>query len=210
MHELYRDGFAELLAPSFPAQRWYHQRIGCWSGIWAEDMAPGVEAWIGDGERVDPYTHPEGLYFVVVAARSAAALPLGATRVSLFTDSADSAMQRAEANAAEVLRLDALLKDRDAALDRQTPHIRHLETLLAEHGRVIAERDAQLSARERELSERSATIQALQDHVRALEREIHSQNAALSAQERIIAYRESLRWWIKLPLVRARRWIDRW
>ncbi len=214
LHELYRDGFAELLAPAFPAQHWYHQRIGCWSGIWTEDRAPGLEAWIGDGARVEPYTHPEGMYFVVVAARSKAALPSLVTRVSLFTDRDDSELKRAEANAAEVLRLDALLKDRDAALGRQTVHTRHLETLLAEHGRVIAERDAQLAtinaAREREVAERSRTIEELQGHVSALERDVRSLNGALSAQERIIAYREGIRWWIKLPWVRARRWIDRW
>ena len=107
-----------------------------------------------------------------------------------------------------------LLKDRDAALGRQTVHTRHLETLLAEHGRVIAERDAQLAtinaAREREVAERSRTIEELQGRVSALERDVRSLNGALSAQERIIAYREGIRWWIKLPWVRARRWIDRW
>ena len=65
-------------------------------------------------------------------------------------------------------------------------------------------------AREREVAERSRTIEELQGRVSALERDVRSLNGALSAQERIIAYREGIRWWIKLPWVRARRWIDRW
>jgi hypothetical protein len=32
---------------------------------------------------------------------------------------------------------------------------------------------------------------------------------AIAAQERIIAYRQSARWWIALPWIRARAWIQR-
>src|SRR5207244_4718953 len=49
--ELYRDDLARLLAKRFPAQRWHHQRLSYWSGIWSEaDASPiaGVEAWVGD------------------------------------------------------------------------------------------------------------------------------------------------------------------
>ena len=155
LRELYRDDLASLLATRFRAQRWYHQRLAYWSAIWSERAADGAadaaadsgpqltaEAWVGDAAHVTPYRDPEGMYFIVVAARSAAALPAQGTDVSLFTDSDDSELKRAEANARELLRLDGLLKDNDAALGRQTGHIEHLERLVAERERLVEEREA--------------------------------------------------------------------
>ena len=48
------------------------------------------------------------------------------------------------ANAREVLRLDALLKERDAAIGKQTAHIHHLESLVAERERIIGDMDRRL------------------------------------------------------------------
>ena len=204
-HELYRDGLAALLAKAFPAQRWFHQHVAPWSSIWSEDEGVGVEAWLGDAGRVSPYAPPEGMYFIVVAARTSAALP-AATRGSLFTDAEETEQKRARANASEVLRQDALLKDRDAALDRQTAHVRHLEALIAERERVIAGKDSQLAEldavrqqreqlialRDRELAERDRILaerdRMLAEHaatirsqVDALERERRRQADALNA-----------------------------
>ncbi len=36
VHELYRDGLEKLLKGRFGAQRWFHQRVATWSGIWEE------------------------------------------------------------------------------------------------------------------------------------------------------------------------------
>ncbi|HEX3633598.1 MAG TPA: methyltransferase domain-containing protein [Casimicrobiaceae bacterium] len=198
-HELYRDGLAALLAKAFPAQRWFHQHVVPWSAIWSEDSGEGVEAWLGNAGRVSPYVPPEGMYFIVVAARTAGALPAAAVQGSLFTDAEETEQKRAQANASEVLRQDAMLKDRDAALDRQTGHIHHLEALIAERERVIADKDGQLAAldttrqqredlialrdrelaeRDRLLSERAATIQS---QVEALERERRERDDALKA-----------------------------
>jgi|SRR2546427_5987554 len=211
-HELYRDEFAALLGAAFAAQRWYHQRLGCWSGIWSEEQGAGVEAWIGEADQVRPYPGPEGMYFVVVAARSNATLPPPAPRVSLFADVADSEFKRSEASASEVLRLDGLLRDRDAALDRQTAHIAHLEALVAERERIIVERDAQLNecaATIAALEKRNLALEnqmaVLETRVAAAEAESARLTAALAAQERIIAYRQSLRWWIRLPWFRLKR-----
>ena len=211
-HELYRDEFAALLGAAFAAQRWYHQRLGCWSGIWSEEQGAGVEAWIGEADQVRPYPGPEGMYFVVVAARSNATLPPPAPRVSLFADVADSEFKRSEASASEVLRLDGLLRDRDAALDRQTAHIAHLEALVAERERIIVERDAQLhecAATIAALEKRNLALEnqmaVLETRVAAAEAESARLTAALAAQERIIAYRQSLRWWIRLPWFRLKR-----
>jgi len=63
LQELYREDLGRLLAKRLPAQRWHHQRLGYWSGIWAEREAESpnvsaVEAWIGDGQEVAPYPVP--------------------------------------------------------------------------------------------------------------------------------------------------------
>ncbi|HEY2864978.1 MAG TPA: methyltransferase domain-containing protein [Casimicrobiaceae bacterium] len=201
-HELYRDGLAALLAKAFPAQRWFHQRVTPWSAIWGEGGGEGVEAWLGDAGRVSPYASPEGMYFIVVAARTEGALPVAALYGSLFTDAEETEQKRALSNASEVLRQDTLLKEREAALDRQTSHLRHLETLIAERERIIASKDSQLGAldavrqqreqlialrdrelaeRDRLLAERDTAIVALQSRAKALDRERQRQADAMAA-----------------------------
>ncbi|HXU55223.1 MAG TPA: methyltransferase domain-containing protein [Casimicrobiaceae bacterium] len=200
-HELYRDGLSALLAKAFPAQRWFHQQVASWSSIWSEDEGDEIEAWLGDSGRVSPYAPPEGMYFIVVAARTAVALPAAAMRGSLFTDAEETEQKRAQANASEVLRQDALLKDRDAALDRQTAHIHHLEALVAERERVIADKDSQLAEldaarqqreqlialRDRELSERDRML-AERDRMQAEHAAtIRSQAGALERERQRLA-----------------------
>ena len=148
LQELYRDDLARLIGKRFPAQRWYHQRLACWSGIWSEPTAvqggegsQRLEAWVGDADRIVPYPAPEGMYFIVIAARAARALHVEDASVSLFTDVDDSELKRAEANAREVLRLDGLLHESAEAVARHTHHIHHLEVLVVERERVINERD---------------------------------------------------------------------
>jgi ubiquinone/menaquinone biosynthesis C-methylase UbiE len=221
-HELYRDGLAALLAASFPAQSWYHQRVAPWSAIWPEHPMDGAEAWLGDGSGITSYKPPEGMYFVVVAGRSAnAVLPIAPG--SLFTDADDTELKRNEWNAREVLRLDALLREHNAVLDRQTAHIQHLEAMVAERERIIGDMDRRLhelnAAREawdRQLAERTQTIAALasriatlESRVAALDVEQNRLHAALHASEVTVAYRQSARWWVKLPWFRVKLWLAR-
>jgi SAM-dependent methyltransferase len=215
LHELYRDDLASLLAASFPSQAWYHQRVSPWSAIWPEHASAGADAWLGDAAGVVPYGPGEGMYFIVVAARSAGvAVPVA--RGSFLTDAADTEQKRNESNTREVLRLDALLRDRDAALDRQTLHIQHLERLVALRDRVIGERDAMLQElnaaredRDRQLAVRAETIASLEAKVAALESEQDRLESALRSSELTVAYRQSARWWVKLPWFRARQWMAR-
>lgn len=245
-HELYRDGLATLLGKDFPAQRWFHQRVSSWSAIWGEGDGDGVETWLGEAGRVAPYAAPEGMYFIVVAARASRTLPAAAVHGSLFTDAEETEQKRALANAGEVLRQDALLKERDAALDRQSAHVRHLETLIAERERIIASKDAQLAAldavrqqreelialRDRELAGRDklltgrdaalaagrAQLETMERERRRLEAAMASSAAAadaervvlrqeIAARDRTIVERQSLRWWLSLPLHRLRLWL---
>lgn len=214
-HELYRDGLTALLAPHFPAQSWYHQRIASWSSIWSEHPVDGAEAWLGDANGVASYKPAEGMYFVVVASRSAGAV-ISTARGSLFADAGETELRRNESNAREVLRLDALLHERDAALDRQTRHIQHLEKITAECDRQIGDLDRRLRDLEalreqhyRQLAERAHTVAALQTDVAALESEQRRLQAALHASEVTVAYRQSARWWAKLPWFRLKLWLAR-
>jgi SAM-dependent methyltransferase len=200
LQELYRDDLARLLAKRLPAQRWHHQRLGYWSGIWTErdaesPIAGAVEAWIGDGQGVAPYPVPEGMYFIVLAAREAEALPAEEASVSLFTDAEESEFKRAEATAREVLRLDGLLKELREALDRQAGHVLHLEKLVAERERLVVERDAAverhtahirqletllvereriIGERDRTLAEENAAREAHPERIETLEKQIVS------------------------------------
>jgi SAM-dependent methyltransferase len=222
LHELYRDGLARLLTPAFSAQRWHHQSIGTWSGIWSESAAADAEAWIGSTDGVVPYTRRDGMYFVVVAARDPEALPLAAPYVSLLSDAEDSEGRRAVDNVGEMLRLDALLKTSNAALDRQTGHILHLEGLVAECDRAIAARDQKIDDASRLLAEekrQTANASELlaegkrqlaeRDRIRAeLLKEIARLNEAVNAKERIVSYRQSFRWWLTLPWMRVKLWLE--
>ena len=188
LHELDRDELAALLAPHFPAQRWHRQRRYLGSALWAEERSEGYEAHSGNGAAAAPATPPEAMYFVLVAARTQAALPESLPGLSLFTDSDDAELRRIEREAQEVLRLDRDLRE-------QVRHSRELEAMVAERDRWLAER----LAAERSLREELAGIrQAERAEWDRLTRQI-------AAQERIIGYRESVRWWFILPWLRARR-----
>ena len=203
LHELYRAGLFELLGKHFPAQRWHHQGVSSWSGIWAEGSGTGVEAWLGDADRVEPYAPPEGMYFIVVAARSESALPESAARGSLFTDADQTEQKRNEANAREVLRLDALLKEWDATVGKQAAHIHHLESLVADTDRRLFELNA---VREKQVAQLEARVAEV---LGTLATEQKRLEAELTAQQRIIAYRQSARWWLQLPWLRMRLWFSR-
>ncbi len=245
-HELYRADLERLLDGHFAHRRWFHQQPAHASAVWSENAsgdADRCEAWTGGPDRVEPMGAIDGIYHLVVAAKSTAALANADVRLSLYTDLADTMGTAAQANAAEVLRLDALLKERDAALDRQAVHVAHLERLVAERERIVRERDNELAAvnaarvaveatladtraaleqeiaaavnavadarhalaeasalvarRESELDQAQQLAKLAQDEVRGLE-------AALLAQERLIAYQHTLRWWLKLPWLRAK------
>jgi SAM-dependent methyltransferase len=218
LHELDRDELAALLGGAFGARRWFRQRRFIGSALWSEDGGSAFEAWAGDARAAAAARPPEAMYFVVVAAREEHALPRAAAALSLFGDADDREERRLEAQAREVLRLDDLVKARDRALDAQTAHVRHLEMLVAERERLVEARDAELrehvatrDAQTRaldgtraELAHASTALGSARQAVDALEAERERLERAIAAQERIIAYRQSARWWMQLPWLRVR------
>ena len=215
LHEPSREELDALLATEFPARRWHRQRRYFGSALWSEAAGSGAETLTGDAASVEAAVPPAAMYFLVVAGRSPAALPAPGPALSLFSDRDEAELARIDAGGAEVLRLDTLLKKRDASLDRQTAHVHHLEELVAARDRVVVERDAQLSAANAALATEhgaaaaardestKATASAKRAHA-ALAAESERLERALAAQERIIAYRQSARWWFALPWVRVK------
>jgi len=217
-HELDRAELAALLADAFPACHWFRQRRYLGSAVWSEQPGDGCEALCGDAHAVDAAAPPEAMYFVVVAARTRDALPAGFPAISLFSDTDEREWQRIEAQAREVMRLDALLKSRDEALAAQGAHVLHLEGLVAYRERIVAERDAQLAAAREATDAQTRALVALRAELgnvtgelgsarqagEALEAERQRLERAIAAQERIIAYRQSARWWMQLPWLRVR------
>ncbi|MEP6997804.1 MAG: methyltransferase domain-containing protein [Betaproteobacteria bacterium] len=193
-HELYRDGLCALLSGAFPAQRWFHQRLASWSEIWregaGEGVGEGIEAWLGESGRVSPYAAPEGMYFIVVAARAAGALPDEAVRGSLFTDAEETEQKRAQANASEVLRQDALLKERDAALDRQTAHVHHLEALIAQRDAALDQQTGQVRHLEALIAERERIIADKDGQLAALDAVREQREQLIALRDRELAARD--------------------
>lgn len=193
LHELYRAELEDALAGHFPFCVWYRQRLQYWSALWREQpAAPAFSALSDEGGAVGPAPLPEAMYFVVVAAKRAAELPGQGDALSLFRDAAGSVDARAETDAREVLRLDALLRERDAALARQTEHILHLESLVAHRERIVEERDGQLASladANRRLLEQS--------------QETDSEGARLAAENRQLAHDAET---LEAELVRRATW----
>jgi hypothetical protein len=209
-----------LLANAFPVQRWFRQRRYFGSAVWSEASGESVEAWSGDAAKIDKALAPAAMYFVVVAARLQAALPATDAALSLFTDGAEGELARIDAQAAEVVRQDLLLRERDAEAIRAAGHVKHLEEIAAYRERIVVERDAQLvevqaaHAAERDAlnDERDGLASALasaRQAVAAQSAECERLERAIAAQERIIAYRQSARWWFSLPWLRVRLWWQR-
>lgn len=205
-HEHDRAELERLLDAHFPARIWHAQRVWLGSTVWREGGGEDVEAFVGDASGVAPAPTPPAMYFVVVAARRAADLPAPGPAVSLFSDARETELRRAAAAAAEAIRLDGLLRDRerlvaerDGQLGRANVHVAHLERLVAEREpliaqreRVIAERDGQLD----QVNERAARLERLAaDRERLVaERDdlLARTNAHVSHLEALASFRERL------------------
>jgi ubiquinone/menaquinone biosynthesis C-methylase UbiE len=187
--ELDRDELAERLGPTFAHRQWFGQRRYLGSAIWSETPGERFEAMTGSAVEVHVAPAPAPLYFIVMAARSLDALPRDPPALSLYADVDDTEWTRIDREAREVLRLDGLLRTRDDELREQD---RHAQELHAERDRFELALRADFSkALEAERAAHGADRERL---VRQIE-----------AQERIVAYRASIRWWLRLPLVRVRR-----
>ena len=196
VHELDRDELSRLLDAEFPARLWFRQRRYLGSAIWSEQQNAQCETLSGDAASVAPAVQPDAMYFVVVAARAPEWLPTESPALSLYADRDGAELKRIDHEASEVLRLDALLGARDRALERCAAAIEELTGMVSYRDQVItgataekeAARAALDAARMSFAGERAQLLREIADHMRRL------------------AYRESARGWLRLPLMRLRRW----
>ncbi|MEO8345763.1 MAG: methyltransferase domain-containing protein [Betaproteobacteria bacterium] len=236
-HEPDRAELETLLDASFPVRRWFRQRRYFGSAVWGEAQGTIVETWTGDVAQIDAASPPAAMYFVVVAARSPAALPVPDAALSLFTDRTEAELARIDTMSREVMRQDGLLRERDAGLARQGEHVLHLEQIASERDealaraaahvkhlediaayseRIVVERDAQVAQLHKLFESASDERDGLAKALGSARQGLVAQSAecerferALAAQERIIAYRQSARWWLSLPWLRVRLWWQR-
>ena len=251
IYEPDREEIDAMLAQWFEVRRWHRQRRYFGSALWCEDAtAKDFEAWQGSEAGALAAPFPEAMYGLVVAARRADVLA-GSPALSLFSDASESELVRMDAHAAEAVRLDRLLAQRDAELAVLTrqfeaagAHVVKLEAAIAgrdalvEAARVQA---AEASAQATAARNRSAELEAVRDAlhaerdsareelvrvaaarddaatalassrqaVDALREENERLERAIAAQERIIAYRQTARWWLALPWNRVRALLRR-
>jgi SAM-dependent methyltransferase len=140
VRELTRDELADLLAPGFPQQLWYGQRLLFHSLIWPEsrrNAAPELETLSMTDGRPTSVTQPAPpMYFLVVCAGPDATLPK-TDRLSLFADH-DQAMYR--------------------EFERTTRAERNLDAMLHESQHRLAKALNKVAAQEQEIAELKHTI----------------------------------------------------
>ncbi len=229
-HELDRGEFAALVQAELPVCRWYRQRIWFGSTLWGEEGTEAFEAWDGDGGGAVAARGPEAMYFIVAAARHAEALTAGPA-LSLFSDAQGSELARRDAMLAErdaaldrqtghVHHLEELVAYRERIVeerDRQLAEIQAANereggaTRAALAGAEQALKGAQgaLLEKELKLAELEGALGSARRDVGALDQERQRLERAVGAQERIISYRQSFRWWLQLPWLRMRHWWNR-
>jgi SAM-dependent methyltransferase len=192
--ELTRDELQALLAPGFPHQHWYAQRVVAHSELWAEGVAAGatrsaVFLALTDHGILQPVEPAPPMYFVVVCAAAAVALPTLAD-VSLFDDGAQSLFR----DYVRALRRDKALSWDE--LDARTI----AEDRLAE---LIAAVNALASERQR-TTELRACILPLEAETARIRNTLAQREAALAEVRERLAYRETLAGWLRWPLGRLR------
>jgi SAM-dependent methyltransferase len=180
--ELDRAELKALLDPAFPRQAWHAQRVIAQSALWAEDPNPrGTQYAVLDGDEVRNAGLPAPpMYFLVVCAGAGVELP-ALPALSLFDDGA-LALWRDYAR--------ALVRERQLAwdeLDARAVAQDRLAELVTAVNALASEKGAGL--------EKDRRIAALEDVQAAFAREA----AAHAATRQQLAYRESVRGWLRLP-----------
>jgi SAM-dependent methyltransferase len=199
--ELDRAELKSLLAPAFPEQAWFAQRVVAQSALWNQDAGTGdgqfLALKLGNTEVVPEPAPP--MYFVVVCAGPAVALP-AFPALSLFDDGAQ-ALWRDYARALGRERQLAWdeLDARSIAEDRLADLVTAVNALASEKEAGIV-KDRRLAALEIQLAEAIVARDAVTG--------AHAREATEHAQTKArLSYRESLRGWLRFPLAAMKRWV---
>jgi hypothetical protein len=197
VQELDRAELKALLDPTFPQQSWHAQRVVAQSALWAEgDSRPGTQYLALNHDEIREARLPAPpMYFLVVCAAASVPLP-SLPALSLFDDGA-LALWRDYAR--------ALGRERQLAwdeLDARAIAQGRLAELVTAVNALASERDAKV-VRDRRINELASQIAAAEA---ALAREMGEH---AGTRERL-AYRESARGWLRLPLAHLKRRLADW
>jgi SAM-dependent methyltransferase len=182
VRELDRDELALALAPSFPQQRWYGQRVVAQSVIWAEsraaaDTVSSLRLLALDGDEVTAAAEPAPpMYFLVVCGAPMATLP-ALPDLALFDDGRQS-----------------LYRDYQRALLRE----KHLYWDEFDARQVAEGRLAEAIAFANELAGTRAELDAARRDAASHKQALDDANARLSLLQ-------TWRGWLRWPLGRIRR-----
>ena len=189
--ELYRDELAALVGARFAHLAWYGQRPSFFSVIAPEGARASTGQLIETAEAsitesVATLSHP--LYFLLVAARTAAPVEALPPALSVFADRDDwvhrdyeKVMRDLNLHAARGKALHSEVEGRGRAIAVLEDAVRREQDSRAQVEAQLAKREATLHAREAELAVRNITI---------------------IDKDRELAVRRTWRWWLKLPLIR--------
>lgn len=217
VRELDRAELAALLAPAFPAQAWYAQRVIAQSVLWSESASSAPNAFLAlaaDTVQVARAPAPP-MYFIVVAAAAGVALP-ALPALSLFDDG-ELALWHDYART--LLHEKQLVWDE---LDARKIAQDRLEQLIAVTNALASERQAgaaradRIVALEAALAHTQTSAQrALDEAHAAIARETQArlqsvaahagEQAAHAATQARLRYRESPQGWLRYPFAAARR-----
>jgi SAM-dependent methyltransferase len=165
--------------------------------------------------RLSPSAVPLGEHAIALIAPDAWLAPAVSDALAAQADrvTATLAWPDSVAHAGEFDVLGALaaaMRRRDEAAQREhddlVAKLREAERRHADEAQARARESASLIETRDALSRRSADVERLEQSLEGYRTENARLDAALAAQERIIAYRQSVRWWLKLPLVRIKWW----
>ena len=189
VRELDRSELKALLDDSFPNQAWYAQRVLAHSLLWSEREAETRASFdlLTDEGRTRRDTPAEPMYFVVVCAAAAVALP-ALPPLSLFDDGRLSLWREFARIAKRERRLTwDEIDARKIAEDRLRELVTHVNALSSER-----QRRAEI---EQEYERLLAEVRA----------EFRREAVAHEETRRRLAYRETLPGWLRWPLGVARR-----
>jgi hypothetical protein len=202
VRELDRAELAALLAPAFPRQAWYAQRVVAQSALWAEEAGGGPSSFLtlADHRPSTLQAPAPPMYYVVVCGGARAVLPalpalsLFDSELSLWRDYA-RALGRERELAWDELSARKIAEDRLAEL---VPAINALASARTA-GTVQAERIATLEAVLEAMQAR--TQAAVMQSQMALAREVEAHGETRAR----LAYRESARGWLRFPFAAVRQ-----
>jgi hypothetical protein len=206
VRELDRDELRALLDPAFPRQAWYGQRVIAQSALWAEAQQSNGVAFVtladeGPGAAPAPAAP---MYFLVVAAAAQVSLP-ALPALSLFDDGTQALWRDHAGALLREKQLEWAERDARRVADERQSRLVDAVNALASEREANAVRERRVGTLEAELTQMQARLAVeLHGHAQATD-QLARERAAHDDTRARLAYRESVRGWLRYPLAAARR-----